>query len=216
MKSTRSRVVVLSAVLAVVSVIPTRAQTPQTPAAVTLPASGTFARGGEFTGTITINRFEQRDNQIVAVGVVTGMLRRGGRTLGSAVVAEVTWPVVVKSGGQVLAGGRIRGSGSPTPISWSPETSSSFRIFTVQAEVCQVVDVALGALNIDVLGAVIALSPVTLNLSGVVGTALGDLICEASELLGNVAALVGVLNAILNLLTGLLGGLLGGLGGALP
>ena len=212
MKSSRWKVAVLSTALAVVSVIPTGAQAPQPSAAVTLPASGTFARGGEFTGTITINKFEQRDNQIVAVGVVTGTLSRGGRTIGSAVVAQVTWPVAVKVGGQVLAGGRIRGSGAPTPISWSRDTSSSFRMFTVQAETCQVVDVALGAINVDVLGAVLALSPVTLNFSGVVGTALGDLICEATELVGNVAALVGVLNNILALLTGLLGGLTGGLG----
>jgi hypothetical protein len=207
---------VLSTALAVVSVIPSSAQAPQASAAVTVPASGTFARGGEFTGTITINRFEQRGNQIVAIGAVTGMLSRGGRTIGSAVIAEVTWPVAVKVGGQVLASGRVRGSGAPTPISWSRDTGSSFRMFTVQAETCQVVDVALGAVNVDVLGAALALSPVTLNLSGVVGTALGDLICEASELLGNVAALVGVLNGILSLLTGLLGGLTGGLGGAVP
>lgn len=216
MKNARWKVAVLSTAVAVVSVIPTNAQAPQTPAAVTLPASGTFARGGEFTGTITINRFEQRDNQLVAIGVVTGMLSRGGRTLGSAVVAQVTWPVAVKAGGQMLASGRIRGSAAPTPISWSRDTDASFRTYTVQAELCQVVDVALGAVTVDVLGAVIALSPVTLNLSGVVGTALGDLICEASELLGNVAALVGVLNGILGLLTGLLGGLTGGLGGVLP
>jgi hypothetical protein len=216
MKSTRWKVVVLSTALAVVSVIPTSAQAPQASAAVTVPASGTFARGGEFTGTITINRFEYRDNQIVAIGMVTGTLSRGGRTLGSAVVGQVTWPVAVKAGGQVLAGGRIRESGAVTPISSSRDTGSAFRMFTVQAEACQVVDVALGAINVDVLGAVLALSPVTLNLSGLTSGPLGALVCEASELLNNVVALVGVLNSILGLLTGLLGGLTGGLGGGLP
>ena len=57
------------------------------------------------------------------------------------------------------------------------------------------------------------LSPVTLDLSGIVGTPLGDLVCEASELLGNVAGIVNLLNNILGLLLGLLGGLTGGLGG---
>jgi hypothetical protein len=216
MKSARWKVASLATVVAVVSVIPTSAQAPQAPAAVTLPASGTFARGGEFTGTITINGFEQRDNQIVAVGMVTGMLSRGGRTLGSAVVGQVTWPVIVKAGSQVLASGRLRESGAPTPVAWPLDTGAPFRAFTVQAEACQVVDVALGAIDVDVLGAVIALSPVALNLSGLTSGPLGALVCEASELLNNVVALVGVLNGILSLLTGLLGGLTGGLGGIVP
>ncbi len=212
MKSTRWNVVVLSTALAVVAVIPTNAQAPQASAAVTVPASGTFARGGEFTGTITINRFEQRDNQIFAIGMVAGTLSRGGRSLGSAVVGQVTWPVAVKAGGQLLAGGRIRESGAVTPISSARDAGAAFRMFTVQAEACQVVDVALGAIDVDVLGAVLALSPVTLNLSGLTSGPLGALVCEASELLNNVVGLVGVLNNILALLTGLLGGLTGGLG----
>lgn len=216
MKSARSRVVVLSAVLAVVSVIPTSAQGPKKTAAVTLPAAGTFAGGGEFAGTITINRFERRGNQIVAIGVVTGALSRDGLPLGSAVVGQVTWPVAVKAGGQVLASGRIRESGAPTPISWSRDTPASFRMVTAQPEVCQVVDLALAPVSVDVLGVQIALSPITFNLSGVVGTPLGDLVCEASELIGNVAGIVNLLNSILGLLTGLLGGLTGGLGGDVP
>jgi len=48
------------------------------------------------------------------------------------------------------------------------------------------------------------------------GTPLGDLVCAASDLLGNVAGLVNLLNGILGLLTGLLGGLTGGLGGLVP
>ena len=49
-----------------------------------------------------------------------------------------------------------------------------------------------------------------------VGTPLGDLVCAASDLLGNVAAIVNLLNSILGLVTGLLGGLTGGIGGIIP
>jgi hypothetical protein len=70
--------------------------------------------------------------------------------------------------------------------------------------------------NVDLLGFQVALSAVTLNLSGTQGTPLGDLVCAASDLLGNVAGLVNLLNSILGLLTGLLGGLTGGLGGLVP
>src|SRR5687767_2974150 len=102
MKTVRWRVAVLAMVLAVANAIPTSAQAPQalqnakaSSRAVTLPVAGTFEGGGAFTGTATVNRFEQHGNQIVAIGLVTGVLSRAGLTLGSAVVGEVTWPVAV-------------------------------------------------------------------------------------------------------------------------
>jgi hypothetical protein len=85
----------------------------------------------------------------------------------------------------------------------------------VQAETCPVLNVALGPHTVDLLGFQVALSAVTLDLTGVVGTPLGDLVCAASDLLSNVAGLVNLLNSILGLVTGLLGGLTGGLGGAI-
>ena len=125
MKRVLIRVAVLAALLPVATEIPVRAQAPQSPAAVTLPATGSFARGGEFNGTITINRFEQRGNRIVAIGMVRGLLSRHGRTLGAAVAGEVTWPVAVRAGGQLLVGGPARESGADAgqlrvPIDHSP------------------------------------------------------------------------------------------------
>ena len=81
---------------------------------------------------------------------------------------------------------------------------------------CQVLDIVLGANTINVLGIQIALGPAVLSLAGETGTALGGLVCSVSDLLGNVAGLVDLVNSILGLLTGLLGGLTGGLGGGLP
>ena len=48
---------------------------------------------------------------------------------------------------------------------------------------------------------------------GAAGTPLGDLVCAASDLLGNVAGVVNLLNSLLGVVTGLLGGLTGGLAG---
>ena len=133
---------------------PSSAQQAPPPAAVRLPVTGSFHGGGSFSGVVTINRFEQTsDNQIAAVGFVSGVLSRGSKNLGTAIAGEVRWPVAVRSGGQLLS---IR------------------------------------------------------------GTPLGDLVCAASDLLGDVAGLVNLLNGILGLLTGLLGGLTGGLGGLVP
>lgn len=184
--------------------------------AVTLQTTGTFAQGGEFFGTLTLNRFEERSNQIVAIGLVQGVLRRGSRTVGTALAGEIEWPVVVSAGGVTLANGRAPGAFQLTPVRWSANAAPRSRIVPVQAAGCPVVQVALGPVTIDLLGVQVTLSSVALDLTGASGTPLGDLVCAVSDLLGNVAGLVNVLNDILGLLTGLLGGLTGGLGGAAP
>jgi hypothetical protein len=188
-------------------------------AVLTLPATGTFALGGEFRGTISINRFERRGDEIVAIGLVAGVLSRGPITLGSTVAGEVAWPVRVTSGGVAGVNNRapaLRG-GQVIRAAWSPGASpAATALLPVQApETCPVLNVALGPHAVDLLGFQVALSAVTLDLTGVVGTPLGDLVCAASDLLGNVAALVNLLNSLLGLVTGLLGGLTGGIGGGI-
>jgi len=199
--------------------VPAAAQQARTQAVLTLPATGTFARGGFFTGKISINRFERRGNEIVAIGLVSGVLSRGFNVVGTAVAGEVAWPVRVSSGGvrAVSDGAPAMRGGQVIRAAWFPGTSSvPSPIVPVQAETCPVLNVALGAQTVDLLGLQVALSPVTLDLTGVTGTPLGDLVCAASDLLGNVAGLVNLLNSVLGLVTGLLGGLVGGLGGAVP
>ena len=216
MKNIRHRVAVCVAVLSAMIAIPTHAQSPKkSSGAVTLPASGTFADGREFTGSMTINRFEKRGNDIVAIGLVTGAVSRAGQTLGSVLAGPVAWPVAVGVGNVALISGPARGGAQLMPASYAAETRPPAAALIAQ-EGCQVVNIALGPHTIDVLGVLLALDPIALNLTGVAGTALGDLVCAVVDLIGNVAGLVNVLNAILGLLTGLLGGLAGGLGGAVP
>src|SRR5207253_3668618 len=71
--------------------------TAQATPAVKVPVSGTFSGGGQFSGVITINRFEARGNDIVAIGFVSGVLSRGSKTLGAGLAGEVTWPVSINS-----------------------------------------------------------------------------------------------------------------------
>ena len=198
------------------STAPASAQSSAAPRAVTLQVEGTSSRGGEFAGTVTINRFEQRGTRLVAVGFVQGVLRRGGRAVGTALAGEVRWPVVLRSGGVVSVNGGVPEAPRLRTVASSTSAAAGAGPIPVQAETCQVLDIALGPNTINLLGLQISLSPVVLSLNGAVGTPLGDLVCSVSDLLGNVAALVDVLNGILGLLTGLLGGLTGGLGGALP
>jgi hypothetical protein len=179
---------------------------------VTLQATGTFARGGEFTGTITLNRFKQDGAGVVAMGYVLGVLRRGSNTA-TAFAGVVEWPVSVKTGGVVVTSNNHTGGGGIARV--VAPAGSQPGIVQVQTG-CQVVDITLGPVDVNLLGITVSLSPVALSLAGGEGP-LGALLCSVVKLVGNVAGLVDVLNGILGLLTGLLGGLTGGIGGgALP
>lgn len=186
--------------------IPVSAQTADVVASVSLPIEGRFARGGEFAGTATVNRFELRGASIVAVGMVTGTLRRGNRSVGSFVAGEVTWPVVVRVNGVIAARSAAPDRGRIVPAD----------MVLAQAEPCPVVQVGLGAIDANLFGVDVALSPLALDLSGDAAAPLGMLVCSVGDLLANIAGLVDLLNSILGLLTGLLGGITGAIGGVVP
>jgi hypothetical protein len=186
--------------------------------ALTLQATGTFAKGGSFEGTVTIIKFEARGNQIVAIGFVTGVLSRGGHALGTAFAGEVAWPVKISPGGVSPAVARPPAAaqrGRIAPVAWVSGARPGSGMVPARADICPVLQLALGPVDVNLLGLQVALGAVSLDISGAVGTPLGDLVCAVLALLGNVADLVNVLNSLLGLLTGLLGGLTGGLGGGL-
>lgn len=200
-------------ILAVMTAGPVSAQQSST-RALTMPVTGTAPGNGVFSGSVTINRFEQRNNQIVAVGLVRGVLSRDGRTVGSA-LGQVAWPVAVRTGGIAAIRGQSPAASGIRQIADSRVGEPAAGFVLAQAQTCPVLDVALGAANVNLLGVNVALAPVGLTLNGESGTPLGDLVCAVSGLLGNVAGIVNLLNSILGLLTGLLGGLTGGLTGGI-
>jgi len=188
MKNNLWRIFALVMVLFLAGGMVSTAQSKTAPKAVSVPVTGTFAGDGQFSGVVTINRFEQRGNDIVAVGFVSGVLRRGSLTLGTGLAGEVTWPVTIKSS--------------------ATATHATSSIGPLQTS-CPVLSIALGPADVNLLGFHVSLGAVTLDIGGESGTPLGDLVCAISDLLGNVAAVVNLLNSLLGLLTGLLGGLLG-------
>src|SRR5687768_360445 len=110
MKTLGLRIAVLATVLFMAAELPTSAQgqaTGKSAGAVTLPASGTFADGGQFSGNITINRFERRGDEIVAIALVTGVLSRGGATA-SVLAGQSIVPVKVTVGGRQFVSGPSR------------------------------------------------------------------------------------------------------------
>ena len=192
---------------------PAAAQTTQ--AAAKVNATGTWGGNGSFAGTVTINRFEQRNSQIVAIGVVQGTLSRAGHVVGTGLAVEVAFPVKVSVGGIPVAS--RWSSATPRPIfADAVRDTASSMVHVLRAEAaqgCTPLQVNIGATNVDLMGLQVALDPIGLTLTGASGTPLGDLVCAASSLIGNVAGVVNLLNSLLGIVTGLLGGLTGGLGG---
>src|SRR5438105_15701619 len=87
MKKVCARGVPAVLLLAVLHAPPAAAQTSAN-AVLRLPVVGSFRGGGDFTGTISINRFEVRDAQVTAIVFVSGVLYRGNRTVGTLVCCE--------------------------------------------------------------------------------------------------------------------------------
>lgn len=138
---------------------------------------------GSFTGTFSINRFEVRDNAVVAVGIVKGALAGTG----SVVIGEVAAPVTVGAAS-------ARAAGIDTAV-------------VQQQATCQVLHLDIGAINLNVQGLIVTTQPISIDLSGDSAAPLGNLVCTIQSTLNNVVGLVDLLNQVLGLLTGLVGGL---------
>src|SRR4029077_4665572 len=126
----------------------------------------------------SISSFENRAGTIYAIGMVSGAVTDSPNVTRSGISGPLALPV------------------SPTS---SPPLATSSAI-TAQATPCDVLHLQFGGTTLNLLGLDVALSPVTLDIPGQAGP-LGELVCQAVATLGNVAALVGLLNQILSLLT---------------
>jgi len=150
-----------------------------------LPVAGTVGGGGgTFSGTFILKQFAVRNGVVVAIGIVRGTVTSAaGIVLGTALVAPVELPVTVGPRPAAAAG-------SPALLQQS----------------CPVLNVALGAINIDLLGVQVALIPIEIDLtatSEAATDALGRLICTVLETVGNVTGLANALNQLLAVLGGM-------------
>ena len=135
--------------------------------------------GPNFVGTFTIERFVAVDGRAHAVGLVKGIVTTATGT--ASVVTNVAWPV-------------------------APSTDAAGRPITAQA-VCEILNLVLGPLHLDLLGLVIDLNQVILNITAVsgAGNLLGNLLCAIVGLLDQpslVDQLVKLLNQLLSQLLG--------------
>jgi hypothetical protein len=144
-----------------------------------VPVVGTTSTGGTFQGTAVITGFAVDGQNVVATGTISGIVNGV-----QSVVSTFTAPVAL-----------------PSTTAAAP---------TAQAAVgCQILNLVLGPINLNVLGLVISIpNPVVLNITAVpgAGNLLGNLLCSVANLLNGGGALqqiADLLNQILGILNGL-------------
>jgi len=162
-----------------------------------VPVTGTAVDGTLFTGMFTLQRFTEKKGVLYAVGQLDGQLG------GQAVSKKVSWPVTGASNELPVTDlAQPQGFAQPQQL---PETPGA----------CDILTLALGPLDLDLLGLRVALDEVNLLIEAIpgAGNLLGNLLCGVAGLLdgglgGGLGGLVqNLLDAIANLLNGILGGL---------
>ena len=192
----------LAAVATVVIAAPmTAAAKPKPPAAnVNVPVAGTVtndlgATVGTFTGDYTINRVIRHGRKLLAVGTVTGVITNTATGETRTVNRAVKIPLRATPGG---TGARAGGANAIRP----------------QQASCQILDLVLGPLDLDLLGLVVHLDTVHLNITAESGPGnlLGNLLCAVVGLLdpptggGGIGAILNQIVALLNQILGAIGG----------
>jgi hypothetical protein len=183
----------LAALILAVSVV---SATPAFASAKSLPVpvGGNFTDitggRGTFTGTYNIVQFAVENNQLVAKAILTGsMTDSTGRVLGS-VLKEVSVPVTVN---------RTSISGSKHAAAVKPAATT-----------CDILNLDLGPLDLNLLGLQVDLAQVVLDITAQTGSGnlLGNLLCAVTRLLDGVGTLIdlsNLLNQILQALLNILG-----------
>jgi hypothetical protein len=155
----------------------------------TTQVKGTAAKGATFVGQYKVNRFVTRNDKVKAVGKLTGKItKKNGDT------------------------SRVTKTGVKMPL--RPAESSSSALPTtagaksVSVVGCEVLDLVLGPLDLNLLGLNVHLDRVHLNITAVPGAGelLGNLLCAVAGLLDGtgIGGLSGILTNLLNALLGIL------------
>jgi hypothetical protein len=167
-------------------------------AAAPAPVHGVADNGAVFDGTFELKRFDARDGVLYAVGKLKGSLGDGN------VRQNVRLPVT----------GAESVPNPATGISGITGTNGLKQQPVPTPGACDLLTLALGPLDLDLLGLRVALDEVNLLLEAIpgAGNLVGNLLCSVAGLLdpgpvGLPGLIQGLLDAIANLLNGLLGGL---------
>jgi hypothetical protein len=153
--------------------------------------TGEARNGATFVGRYNVNRFVTGDS---------GRTKAVGKLVGTMTMRNGDTERVAKKGVKM----RVR----PAASSVSALPAGAGTVSTQQVEGCQILDLVLGPLDLDLLGLQVHLDQVHLNITAVpgAGNLLGNLLCAIAGLLDSTqlgslgTVLTNLLNAILGLL----------------
>ena len=180
-------------------------------APLTVPVTGTERNGtGRFDGTLTIERFAATSTGVVAVGLLKGTVTNAAGAKGT-IVKTVAWPIVHSNAPGTI--GQLTPNTEGTVVAagfLKVQNTTPVNMMKVQLS-CDILNLVLGPLHLDLLGLVIDLNRVVLNITGQTGAGnlLGNLLCGITGILDGVGGLGALLDLarLLNQLLGILGGL---------
>jgi hypothetical protein len=183
-------IVTLIGSLVAISATPALAQINPTRNRLDVPVSGVVQDVGTIAGTFKISRFAIQSGALVAVGLLNATVTDTTGAVVKTIVTNAAWPVA------------NAGSGASADAAFSCGDVSE----TQQA--CDILNLVLGPLHLDLLGLVVDLNQVVLNITAQPGggNLLGNLLCAITGLLDGGSLGLQVVN-LLNQLVGLLGAL---------
>ena len=166
----------------------------------TFPVTGsgvtTAGVPADLAGNLKIDHFEVANGALQAVGTLTGTITAAGV---QTQVPEQAVTLPVKS----INGKAVPGASASDVPAAAAADGNDLQIAQVAA--CDVLNLVLGPLHLDLLGLVVDLNQVILNITGQsgAGNLLGNLICAVAGLLdrtGTLSILTNLLTAILDVL----------------
>ena len=180
------------------------------PSALSAPVTGTLQDGtGKVTGLLNITKFKRQNGHIMAVGKFIGTITDAAGTV-TSVKKTIAMPLAT----QPVAGAQKPSAGEKkdgVANQLSPKTAQRLSPDAGQAAAvaplsCQILDLVLGPVDLDLLGLQVHLDTVHLNITaqGGPGNLLGNLLCAVAGLLDGSTGLNGILNGITKLLNQLL------------
>jgi len=169
---------------------------------ISVPVTGTATEGAavhNVAGTFTIQRFAQSEDQIFAIGTLVG-------TITSATPGVAPRTFVTQTAMRMVLPDE---AGAPVALAApGPVALAAPGDVTAQAT-CDVLNLVLGPLDLNLLGLEIHLNQVVLDIVAVTGAGnlLGNLLCAITGLLdgGALSQVLGQVVTLLNSLLGILG-----------
>ena len=140
---------------------------------------------------------------------LTGSLLQGQQSVGELTDGSVTITRLQERGGQLVASGTLTGTALGQPVT-QQFTDVPLALVDPNGGACDILNLDLGPIDLDLLGLVVDLAPVSLDVTALPGpnNLLGNLLCAVTGLLDQdpTGGLGGVLNQLLSIINRLLGG----------